>query len=55
MIKARQGQSILEYTVLLVTVAAAFMAMHLYIQRAVNARIHNMQVEISPPVLIATR
>ena len=48
----RKAQSILEYTLLIITVAGAFMAMNVYVQRAINSRIRNMQNEISPPIHI---
>jgi hypothetical protein len=48
----RRGQSILEYALLIITVATAFLAMNMYIQRAVNSRLHNVQQEISPPIYI---
>ncbi len=48
----KKGQNALEYTLLIITVAAAFMAMNLYIRRAVNARLHNVELEVSPPVII---
>ena len=50
--KTNKAQSILEYAILIITVAAAFMAMNLYIRRAVNARLHNMQLEMNPSVPI---
>ncbi len=37
--KFRGGQSIVEYTILIIVVAAALMAMSTYIMRSVNARI----------------
>ena len=48
----RRGQSILEYALLIITVATAFMAMNVYVRRAINARLHNMEIEISPPIAI---
>lgn len=50
--KTNKAQSILEYAILIITVATAFMAMNLYIRRAVNARLHNMQLEMNPSVPI---
>jgi hypothetical protein len=47
-----KAQSIIEYTLLIITVASAFIAMNLYIRRAVNARLHNIELEINPPVII---
>jgi len=43
--KARLGQSIVEYTMLIIIVAAALMAMTTYISRSVNARIKQTQDE----------
>jgi hypothetical protein len=48
----KKGQNALEYTLLIITVAGAFMAMNVYIRRAVNARLHNVELEVSPPVII---
>ena len=47
-----KAQNILEYVLLIITVAAAFMAMHLYVRRAVNARLHNIELEVNPPIVI---
>lgn len=43
--KVRNGQSIVEYTMLIIIVAAALMAMATYITRSVNARIKQTQDE----------
>lgn len=48
----RKAQSLLEYALLIITVAAAFMAMNLYVRRAVNARLHNIEIEMNPPIVI---
>ena len=50
--RTRKGQSILEYAILVVTVAAAFMAMNVYFNRAVNSRIHDLNTEIDPPIVV---
>jgi len=47
-----KGQSILEYVLLVIAVATAFMAMNVYIRRAVNARLHTIEIEISPPIVV---
>lgn len=47
-----RAQSILEYTILIITVAAALMAMNLYVRRAVNARLHAVEQEINPPIIV---
>ncbi len=36
-LKAIKGQSLIEYTMLVIIIAAALMAMTVYIQRAMNA------------------
>lgn len=41
----RRGQSIIEYTMLIVIVAAALMAMTVYITRSVNARVKQTEDE----------
>jgi hypothetical protein len=48
----KKAQSILEYALLLITVTAAIMAMNLYVNRAVNARLRNVELELNPPVMI---
>jgi hypothetical protein len=48
----RRAQSVLEYTLLIITVAAAFIAMNVYVRRAVNAKLHNMELEINPPIMV---
>lgn len=50
--RIKKAQSILEYTLLMVTVAAAIMAMNLYMHRAVNARLHDVELEINPTIII---
>lgn len=44
--KHRNGQSIIEYTMLIIIVAAALMAMATYITRSVNARIKQTSDEL---------
>lgn len=48
----KRAQSVLEYTLLIITVAAALMAMNVYIRRAVNARLHNIELEMNPGIMI---
>lgn len=48
----RKAQSLLEYALLIITVAAAFVAMNLYVRRSVNARLHNMEIEMNPRIVI---
>lgn len=43
----RTAQSILEYTMLIVVVSAALIAMQKYINRSVNARLKQIQVELN--------
>lgn len=47
-----RGQSVIEYTLLIITVAVAFMAMNLYVRRAINARLRNIELEINPQIII---
>ncbi len=42
----RRGQSVIEYTMLIIIVAAALMVMATYITRSVNARIKQTQDEL---------
>lgn len=50
--KNNRAQSILEYAVLIIAVVAAFMAMNYYIRRAVDARLHNIELEMEPGIII---
>ncbi len=43
----RKGQSTIEYALLIAIVAAAFMAMHLYAQRAVQANFKLIEDQIN--------
>lgn len=44
--RVRGGQSVVEYTMLIIIVAAALMVMSTYVTRAVNARIRQTQIEL---------
>jgi len=44
----RCGQSVLEYSILVAIVAAAFLAMSTYVRRAVQGRIYAFDDQISP-------
>ena len=48
----KKAQSVLEYTLLILTVVAAIITMNLYVNRAVNARLRSVELEINPPVII---
>ncbi len=41
-----KAQSIIEYTVLIAVIAAAFIAMHQYLYRSMNARLKQVQDEV---------
>jgi len=43
----KKGQSTIEYALLIAVVAAAFMAMHLYAQRAVQANFKLIEDQIN--------
>jgi Flp pilus assembly pilin Flp len=43
----RRGQSTIEYALLISIVAAAFLAMHLYMQRAVQANFKLIEDQIN--------
>ena len=43
----RKAQSVIEYAVLVAIVAAAFMAMHLYMQRSVQANFKIIEDQIN--------
>jgi len=45
-IRNRKAQSVLEYTMLIIIVAAALMAMTVYITRSMNARLKQAQNEL---------
>lgn len=45
MARFRKGQSMVEYTMLIIIVAAALMAMTVYITRSINARVKQTEDE----------
>ena len=45
--ESSQGQSTLEYAVLIAVVAAAVIAMQTYVRRAVQANVRNVQEELN--------
>jgi Flp pilus assembly pilin Flp len=45
--KIRKGQSVVEYTVLIIIVGAALVAMSTYIMRSMNARLKQAQDELN--------
>lgn len=47
--KKSKAQSVLEYTLIVVTVAAAFVAMNIYLKRAVGARLAEFDSYVNPP------
>jgi uncharacterized protein (UPF0333 family) len=42
----RKCQNVLEYSLLIMVIAAALMAMHKYLRRAFNARLKQVQEEL---------
>ena len=42
----RKAQNFLEYSILIAIIAAALVAMQVYIQRSVNARLKQVQLEL---------
>ena len=42
----RRGQSVIEYSVLVGVIAAAFIAMNQYVNRAIGAKLKQVQEEI---------
>jgi hypothetical protein len=52
--RMRRAQSILEYAILLVIVSAAFLTMSLYIRRAVQARLTQVDQMNAPKGNIST-
>ena len=42
----KRAQNFLEYTMLIMVIAAALIAMQLYMQRSVNARLKQVQTEL---------
>jgi Flp pilus assembly pilin Flp len=43
---AKKAQSFMEYAVLIAIISAALIAMYPYMQRAINARLKQLQVEL---------
>jgi hypothetical protein len=46
--RAKKGQSVMEYSILLVVVATALMGMGLYVRRAVQGKLYAIDDQISP-------
>jgi len=42
----KRAQNFLEYTMLIMVISAALIAMHQYIQRSINARLRQVQTEL---------
>ena len=47
----RRAQSTLEYSILIAVVAAAIVAMHTYVQRAVQANLKTVEQQINAEVV----
>jgi len=47
LVSHRRGQSTLEYAVLIAVVAAALVAMHTYVRRAIQANVKNVEEELN--------
>lgn len=45
--RSRRAQTFLEYTMLIIIVATALTAMGVYMQRSINARLRQIQVELN--------
>ena len=43
-----KSQSIIEYSILIAVVAAAFIAMHTYVQRAMQTNLKRLDNQLSP-------
>lgn len=43
----KRAQNFLEYTMLILVISAALIAMHQYIQRSINARLKQVQTELN--------
>ncbi|MDD2752593.1 MAG: hypothetical protein PHN59_05635 [Candidatus Omnitrophica bacterium] len=43
----RKSQSILEYTLLIIVITSALLAMYPYMRRAVNAKLKHVQIELN--------
>lgn len=46
MLKHKKAQSFLEYAMLIMVISAALLAMFTYMQRSVNARLKEIQLEL---------
>ena len=44
---SKRAQSFLEYTMLIIVISAALIAMQAYMQRSINARLKQVQVELN--------
>lgn len=43
----KRAQSTLEYAIIIAVVAAAFVAMHAYVQRAVQANLKHLEIQLN--------
>jgi len=48
----KRGQTTIEYVLLIITVAMAFLVMSVYLRRAVNAKLRSIELEMAPPIII---
>jgi len=46
----KNGQSIIEYAILITVISAAFIAMQTYMMRAVQGRLKQVEDEINEPI-----
>ncbi len=47
-----KSQSLLEYTLLIATVVSALVAMNIYINRAVQGKLHTIESEMNPGIIV---
>lgn len=50
--KIREGQSTIEYAILIALVAAAFITMHTYVTRSAQSRLKQIEDQMNEPVVI---
>lgn len=50
--RTRKAQSIIEYAVLVAAIAAAFVAMQMYVRRSVSGRLKAIESELNEPIVL---
>ncbi len=55
MSQIKKAQTVIEYVLLIIIVAMAFLAMNVYLRRAVNAKLRDIELETAPTIIIKNK